>query len=439
MHQPRCNIATLIETMRLNKGKPAVMPGRKASGLITSWSNGVAERNVRGVTAKDLRHFIGQSSYGMPYIKVHTMQNLADFRGKMFWLYATGALWIFAAFTLFLLCPALAAAATSGLVAAYAFNETSGTTIIDASGNNNTGTFGSGVTRSTQGKFGGALVFNGSSAVTIPDAASLDLTTGMTLEAWVFPTTTSGVRDILIKEGANVDIYNLYACNWRGLPESNVFVGGSNRTAEGTALSANVWTHVAGTYDGATLRLFLNGVQVSSTPFSGLIATSGGALRIGGNSIWGEYFQGRIDEVRIYNRPLSQAELQTDMNTPVSGTPPLDITAPTVPGNLTARAASATQINLAWNASTDNVGVTGYQLERCQGAACTNYAQVATLTATSFNNTGLGANTAYRYRVRAADAAGNLSTYSALGHRHHSQRHHCARYHGPDGAYQLNR
>ena len=74
---------------------------------------------------------------------------------------------------------------------------------------------------------------------------------------------------------------------------------------------------MAGTYDGSTLRLFVNGGQVASTAMSGAIAPSTGPLRIGGNSLWGEYFQGRIDEVRIYNRALTTAEIQADMNTPV--------------------------------------------------------------------------------------------------------------------------
>jgi chitodextrinase len=89
-----------------------------------------------------------------------------------------------------------------------------------------------------------------------------------------------------------------------------------------------------------------------------------------------------------------------------------DTTPPTDPTNLTATAASPTQINLAWTASTDNVGVTGYKVERCSGAGCANFAQVATPTGTAFNDTGLTASTAYSYRVRATDAAGNLSTYS---------------------------
>src|SRR5271165_3315280 len=89
-----------------------------------------------------------------------------------------------------------------------------------------------------------------------------------------------------------------------------------------------------------------------------------------------------------------------------------DTTPPSTPTNLTATADSATQINLAWTASTDNVGVTGYKLERCTGAACANFAQIATLTTTTFNDTGLTASTSYSYRVRANDAAGNNSAYS---------------------------
>jgi len=87
---------------------------------------------------------------------------------------------------------------------------------------------------------------------------------------------------------------------------------------------------------------------------------------------------------------------------------------PTAPGGLTATAASTRQINLSWTASTDNVGVTGYKVERCSGAACSNFAQVATPTTTTFNDTGLTASTSYSYRVRATDAAGNLSTFSNI-------------------------
>ncbi len=89
-----------------------------------------------------------------------------------------------------------------------------------------------------------------------------------------------------------------------------------------------------------------------------------------------------------------------------------DTTPPTAPTSLTATAASSSQINLSWTASTDNVGVTGYLVQRCTGSSCTTFAQVGTSTTTSYSDAGLTASTSYAYQVRATDAAGNLSAFS---------------------------
>ena len=91
-----------------------------------------------------------------------------------------------------------------------------------------------------------------------------------------------------------------------------------------------------------------------------------------------------------------------------------DTTPPTAPSSLTATATSSTQINLSWTASTDNVGVTQYQIQRCQGAGCNSFAQVGTSTTTSFPDTGLLAATSYSYQVRALDAANNASGFSNI-------------------------
>jgi len=93
--------------------------------------------------------------------------------------------------------------------------------------------------------------------------------------------------------------------------------GADTGVAGSTSLPLNTWSHLATTHDGATLKVFVNGAQVGSRALSGAIATSSGALRIGGNGVWGQYFRGRIDEVRIYSRPLGIVEIQQDMQTPV--------------------------------------------------------------------------------------------------------------------------
>jgi len=90
----------------------------------------------------------------------------------------------------------------------------------------------------------------------------------------------------------------------------------------------------------------------------------------------------------------------------------LDSTPPTAPAGLGATAASSTQINLAWTAPTDNVGVTSYRVERCQDLACLDFAQIAAPAGLSLSDMGLTPSTSYSYRVRATDAAGNLSDYS---------------------------
>jgi regulation of enolase protein 1 (concanavalin A-like superfamily)/chitodextrinase len=91
-----------------------------------------------------------------------------------------------------------------------------------------------------------------------------------------------------------------------------------------------------------------------------------------------------------------------------------DTQAPTAPAGLTASVASSTQINLSWTASTDNVGVTGYRIERCQGSGCTTFTQTGTSATTSYSATGLSASTSYSFRVRALDAAGNQSASSPV-------------------------
>ena len=270
---------------------------------------------------------------------------------------------LLAAFTLVCVTSAPLPAQSSGLVAAYSFNEGSGTSVTDSSGNGNTGTVAN-TTWTASGKYGSALVFNGTSAlVTINDAASLHLTTAMTLEAWVSASTVNAIyRDVIYKGN---DAYYIEGTSTKSaFPSGGGTFGTASGEVFGTAkLTANTWTHLATTYDGANLRMYVNGKLVATLAKTGVIPTSANPLQIGGDSLYGQFFKGNIDEVRVYNVALTLAQIVTDMNTPIAP----DTQAPTVPTNLTGTPISGTQINLSWTASTDNVAVSNYLIERCLG------------------------------------------------------------------------
>ena len=289
-------------------------------------------------------------------------------------------------------------------MAAYAFDEGSGSTVTDASGNGNNGTI-TNATWASAGKYGKALQFNGTNAlVTIPDSAGLHLSSGMTLEAWVNPSTVNANwRDVIYK--GNDNFYLEATSSSAGHPDAGMIAGGSYADAFGTsALPANTWSFLTETYDGTTLRLYVNGTQVASTAHTGAIASSTNPLQIGGDSLYGQYFAGLIDDVRVYNTALTTTQIQTDQGNPIGD--------PTAPGTLTANTITTGEIDLAWGASTGSHGVTGYQVERCQGTGCSNFTQIATPTGTSYKDTTVSANNSYSYRVRAVDSVGNLGPYS---------------------------
>jgi hypothetical protein len=206
-----------------------------------------------------------------------------------------------------------------GLVLALGFNEAAGTATSDASGLGNHGQV-----REAQfvaGRFGNALSFDGvNDWVTVADSVSLELATGMTLEAWVNPSVVAGWNTVLLKEAGAGMSYELYSNNDLNRPAAYFTVpSGAIRAVTGTAaVGANAWTHVAVTYDGASMRMYVNGVLVRTTARTGAIVAEDGPLHIGGNEVWGgEWFSGLIDEVRIYNRALSATEIAADIATPI--------------------------------------------------------------------------------------------------------------------------
>jgi hypothetical protein len=216
-----------------------------------------------------------------------------------------------------------------GAVLALSFNEAAGTTAIDESAYANNGTIAGASRVAGQAGYGSALSFDGSNDwVTVADSASLDLTNGMTIEAWVKPSAINGWETVVLKErGAGNMAYALYAADGTvalgGVdgPAAYANIGSVHRAVrQAGGLPLGTWTHVATTYDGASQRLYVNGALAASRAQTGTMAVSANALRIGGNAAWaGEFFAGLIDDVRVYNRALSAGEIATDMSTPLTG------------------------------------------------------------------------------------------------------------------------
>ena len=308
-------------------------------------------------------------------------------------------------------------AAPVGLVAAYGFDAGSGSGAADSSGRGNAGTV-SGAVWSGAGRFGSALSFDGvNDWVTVPDSNALDLSSGMTLEAWVRPSKLGGWRTVVFKERPAGSCTGCSAIRAGRVRLGQVDIGGERNAVGTSALPLNAWSHLATTFDGAVVRLFVNGVQAGSLPVSGSMAASSGVLRIGGNGIWSEWFAGLIDEVRVYNRALSATEIQQDMQRPVSGPAPPrppDTTPPSAPSGLTS-SSTVGSATLNWAASTDNVGVARYNVHRSTtpGFTPATANRIGQPSAASFVDSGLAAGTYYYYRVTAEDAAGNVSAPTA--------------------------
>ncbi len=211
-------------------------------------------------------------------------------------------------------------------VAAYSFDEGSGTTVKDAIGSH-TGTI-SGATWSSSGKYGSALSFDGTNdLVSIVDAADLDLTSTFTLDAWVNPTSTTAARPVISKgetSGGNSG-YALSARYTSTPPAGIVASSGTLKSvAAPSALKTGEWSHLALTSDGTTLRLYVNGSFVTSVAAISAKATTA-PLEIG-HSFLGGYFEGKIDEVRIYNETLPESQIQVDRDNRVQTPAPTEVT-----------------------------------------------------------------------------------------------------------------
>lgn len=311
-------------------------------------------------------------------------------------------------------------APTSGLIAHYTFNEGSGTTAGDSAGSN-TGTLVNGPTW-TSGHVGGGISFSGTAHVSAGSPAALDdihNQGGLSIAFWVNPSNVAATGYAIGKGNSGPEVVVGNSSSPGRVTFTRDFDGGTDLNIRYNNMATQgTWQHFVVVWNGQSstdsVVLYKDGVAINQT--FGTAGTgsaesdASNSLTIGGLGA-SSVMNGSLDDVRIYNRVLSSGEVSDLYNATDDGggggdPAPSDDQSPSAPTNLSATAVSSTQVNLSWNASSDNVAVTGYRIYR-------NGSQITTTSNTSYNNTGLSANTTYTYTVTAYDAAGNESSHSS--------------------------
>jgi PKD repeat protein len=194
----------------------------------------------------------------------------------------------------------------SGLVGAWGFNEGSGTTAVDASGNGNIANTVNGPSW-VAGKHGNAVSLDGvDDYLTVLNSSSLDVAgSALTLSAWVNPAAISH-DSILVGKFWSATMSNpfyQYGVELDGGVVPHFYVG----TGGGVS-------HLAVVFNGTQAQFYLNGVLMGTSAVNASITARGNALRIGADANTQQFFKGLIDDLRIYNRALTAAEVQGDMN-----------------------------------------------------------------------------------------------------------------------------
>ena len=202
----------------------------------------------------------------------------------------------------------------SGLVGYWKLDDGNGTTASDSSGNSNTGVLLSGPTW-TVGNVSGALSFDGiNDNVNITDSPSLRLSSSFTLAGWINAAGLSGgYKTILNKESGPGDCkYYLQTVGTEVSAGFNDGTGCKEHLSSGANLQINKWYHIAAVFDDTanTFKIYVNGVQKLSESETRVETSSNGIPLVIGKTFWGEYWNGKLDEVRVYNKALSASEVQ---------------------------------------------------------------------------------------------------------------------------------
>ncbi|MDD2611848.1 MAG: T9SS type A sorting domain-containing protein, partial [Bacteroidales bacterium] len=209
----------------------------------------------------------------------------------------------------------------ANLVADLKFNENAGTIATDNSGNVNTGTLTNSPTWTT-GKIGSALNFT-NNYVNLPSSTSLNtITSAITLSTWIKASANTANSTIigrwLYGTGVNQRSFILYVGSTGtlsfGLSNDGTSTNAKWLTTTAT-ITRDVWTYVTATFDGTTMKIYINGSLSTSdvTGFSTIFVPTGN-VQIGKwqttATTWELPFIGAIDEVKVYNKALSLSEIQ---------------------------------------------------------------------------------------------------------------------------------
>ena len=204
---------------------------------------------------------------------------------------------------------------TNGLVAWWRMDEERGTLIMDSTANTNHGTL-SGTTASfgEWGPVGRALQFAGTNdpdgeldSVAVPDRPSLDIQTQITVAAWIYTRTNDSNRKAIF-EKLSAYYFNIRDAKPQFYLEG-VQSGGNYFAPSAGVLPTNAWAHVAATYSGTNMVIYVNATPVVSQVTNGTIAATSSDLWLGYGSP-SRYWQGYLDDLRIYNRALSAGEIR---------------------------------------------------------------------------------------------------------------------------------
>jgi len=224
-------------------------------------------------------------------------------------------------FALFFLLTSVALSAEEGLIGYWKFDEGTGDVASDSSGNKNDGKIVRGP-EWVNGKFGKALKFDSGKTQKVEIANSdsfAKIVTAVTIEAWINPANFSAWMSFGVKGDITYGMF----INPSALVRFH-YSGGSTLDTPANTIKANEWTHVVGTYDGKTVKVYLNGVVKAELNANAAIPANAATFVIGGTQDSRDWYAGMLDEVKLYSRGLTADEVKRSMNGPTTAVYPTE-------------------------------------------------------------------------------------------------------------------